>query len=29
MLTTYSQHGVPNAAPIGLHRRGNRLFAMM
>jgi len=27
ILTTLSQDGVPNAAPIGLHRRGSRLFA--
>ncbi len=27
ILTTISPDGVPNAAPIGLHRRGVRLFA--
>lgn len=27
ILTTISPDGVPNAAPIGLHRKGGRLFA--
>jgi hypothetical protein len=27
IFTTISSEGVPNAAPIGLHRKGNRLFA--
>ena len=27
ILTTISPNGVPNAAPIGLHRKGVRLFA--
>jgi len=27
ILTTLSSDGVPNAAPMGLHRKGNRLFS--
>lgn len=27
IFTTLSPDGIPNAAPIGLHRKGNRLFA--
>ncbi len=27
IFTTISPEGIPNAAPIGLHRKGNRLFA--
>lgn len=27
IITTISPEGVPNAAPIGLHRKGGRLFA--
>ncbi len=27
IFTTLSPEGVPNAAPMGLHRKGNRLFA--
>ncbi len=27
IFTTLSSEGVPNAAPIGLHRKGSRLFA--
>lgn len=27
ILTTLSHDGIPNAAPMGLHRRGKRLFA--
>ena len=29
IFTTISPEGIPNAAPMGLHRKGNRLFAQI